>query len=401
VIIATEGAGEVAQLSKATLLTKLAPRLEKIEELAPAARTSLKVLAETTAKGVEAVEDMCFVAGTLVRTRGGYVAIESIQPGDEVLSRDETSGEQEYKPVLRVFRTHPTRLIHLTYVTTAGASEALTCTPEHPFFSPKRAAFVPAKDLQAGDTLLLAEGAHARVLGLAASHALDGRSFTTFNLAVADYHTYFVGPSAVWVHNLGATCQELGSLLQHIKAGEGLDDWGAFKRVMEETVDLASTTDGALPEFAQAVFKRIYKNANGNVTKVPKIEEVYKAMGAKWVKTAFGGKGGWVNGRHAMVGMQNHHTAVIAETRDMLGRALTQEEMDSMPAILLKWVDNTNKRGSGGFHEVLEAVKKANPATDNAERIENLVEAYRQWDPDEGPAIAKVVRNWLRGKGIE
>ncbi len=46
----------------------------------------------------------CFIAGTLVLTATGYKAIEDIQVGDLVLAYDEETGEQAFKPVVRLFR---------------------------------------------------------------------------------------------------------------------------------------------------------------------------------------------------------------------------------------------------------------------------------------------------------
>jgi len=41
------------------------------------------------------------------------------------------------------------------------------------------------------------------VTGVRIERTAPGKSFTTYNFAVADTHTYFVGKHGVWVHNLG------------------------------------------------------------------------------------------------------------------------------------------------------------------------------------------------------
>ena len=46
----------------------------------------------------------CFLAGTQVETERGRVAIEDVQVGDRVLARNEATGEQDWKPVVRLFR---------------------------------------------------------------------------------------------------------------------------------------------------------------------------------------------------------------------------------------------------------------------------------------------------------
>ena len=47
-----------------------------------------------------AVQKQCFVAGTLIHTKDGLKAIEDIQIGDLVLSKDDQTGEVAYKPVV-------------------------------------------------------------------------------------------------------------------------------------------------------------------------------------------------------------------------------------------------------------------------------------------------------------
>jgi hypothetical protein len=157
----------------------------------------------------DATNKMCFVAGTTVVTDRGLIAIEYVTPGDRVLSRDPVTGDQGYKPVLETFVTHPATLYSVWYClpgAPAAASELLVCTGEHPFYVVDRNAFVPAAELQPGDALKLADGTTAVVAMLARDDAPVGSTFTTYNFAVQDYHTYFVGPHGVWVHNTGGYC---------------------------------------------------------------------------------------------------------------------------------------------------------------------------------------------------
>jgi len=172
------------------------------------------------------------------------VAIEEIAVGDRVLSRSDraVAGGVGFKEVRQTFVTHPAHLIHLAYrrvhcssSAAAGRESAgppradgngggdvdeddhgegeppsavLTGTPEHPFWSIDRDAWVPLGDLAPGEWLLLADGGTGVVVGLGFEDAPAGQTFTTYNLDVADHHTYFVlppdsadGALAVWVHN--------------------------------------------------------------------------------------------------------------------------------------------------------------------------------------------------------
>ena len=56
----------------------------------------------------------CFVAGTLVMTATGLLAIEKIKVGDLVLSADPETIEVQNKPVVDVFTRDVECLVHLT-----------------------------------------------------------------------------------------------------------------------------------------------------------------------------------------------------------------------------------------------------------------------------------------------
>ncbi len=73
----------------------------------------------------------CFIASTLVATETGYVTIENIKAGDLVWATDPETGETTLKPVVQTFRNETTEWIHVTV-----NGERITCTPEHPFYSP-------------------------------------------------------------------------------------------------------------------------------------------------------------------------------------------------------------------------------------------------------------------------
>ena len=55
----------------------------------------------------------CFVAGTLVATATGYVAIEKIRAGDLVWAWDEKTGDVALKPVVETYINETTELTHI------------------------------------------------------------------------------------------------------------------------------------------------------------------------------------------------------------------------------------------------------------------------------------------------
>jgi hypothetical protein len=182
---------------------------------------------------------VCFVAGTKVHTPDGFKNIEDIEAGDLVLTRAESDGHVSdaplYKPVVRTFETHPEELWRVTLRTEDDEEEPLLTTAGHPFYVVEEGRFVHASDLKIKNTLSLPGGRTARVLTLRREEARPGGSFTTYNIAVAETHTYFVGRAGVWVHNLSSVpCKTAaGVFLKHV------DDVGAEQaaRLMRQKLD--------------------------------------------------------------------------------------------------------------------------------------------------------------------
>ena len=141
--------------------------------------------------------EMCFPAGTPVRTSRGYVPIEDIRPGDLVacVSDRDPDGPVEFKPVERIFHNPPARLmgVHL-------GDQVIRATHAHRFWVHERG-WVPAEELAVGDQLRTPSGEFVPVTDLFD----NGEVEPVYNLRVADNHTYFVATPnrqlAVLVHN--------------------------------------------------------------------------------------------------------------------------------------------------------------------------------------------------------
>ncbi len=135
----------------------------------------------------------CFIAGTLVSTKAGLVPIEEIQPGDLVWASDPETGETALKEVVQLFRNETEEWIHVTV-----DDEEITCTPNHPFYSPVKG-WTSACDLRAGDILVTVNGEYVVVEKV--QHELLENPETTYNFEVEGFHTYYVGDTEVLVHN--------------------------------------------------------------------------------------------------------------------------------------------------------------------------------------------------------
>ncbi len=131
----------------------------------------------------------CLVAGTPVWTDAGPRAVEEIQVGDRVLSQDPNTGELAYKLVVRTTQREPGPLVKFEI-----RDELIRCSGGHPFWVAGEG-WVKARHLQSEMRL----------------HAVDGTQQIacieqtgiepTYNLIVADFHTYFVGEAKILSHD--------------------------------------------------------------------------------------------------------------------------------------------------------------------------------------------------------
>jgi hypothetical protein len=131
----------------------------------------------------------CLVAGTPVWTDRGATAVEKVQVGDLVLSQDPQSGELTYKPVLRTTVRPPAPLVKIDL-----EDETITASGGHLFWIAGQG-WVRARELQPGARLHGATGPQA------VCAVSEAQERTTYNLIVADFHTYFAGRGRVLSHD--------------------------------------------------------------------------------------------------------------------------------------------------------------------------------------------------------
>ena len=137
----------------------------------------------------------CFVAGTLVLTANGLVAIENIKAGDMVYSADEKDpSKKDFRPVLETYVRKTEKLVHLT----VNGKELVT-TYDHPFYVVGQG-FVNASALCIGSELLDRSGNHLLVEQIYREECSD-KAKTVYNFKVNGFHTYFVSEDCVLVHN--------------------------------------------------------------------------------------------------------------------------------------------------------------------------------------------------------
>ena len=132
----------------------------------------------------------CFLGHTLIRTPDGLRAIETLQPGDLVVSFDD-QGALHHAKILKVHVHEGERVVR--YRLWGGA--VLDATPNHWVLNQFNA-FVEIGTL-GGDDCLVDENGHLRPIVERIDH---GRG-TVYNLTVEGHHTFIAG--GICVHNAG------------------------------------------------------------------------------------------------------------------------------------------------------------------------------------------------------
>ena len=139
----------------------------------------------------------CFAAGTVVKTFDGLKPIEGIELGELVASRDDITGEIDWKPVTHLFRYDDERITYEIVLSDEHNNiEVLEVTDNHPFWIAGKG-WIESGNLKPGMQVTSLGGETVSVLEIGTKY----NSPVTYNIEVADFHTYFVGESAAWVHN--------------------------------------------------------------------------------------------------------------------------------------------------------------------------------------------------------
>lgn len=367
---------------------------------------------------------------------------EDIRPGDWVLSRDEQTGEQAYKPVLKTFVTRPDRLYHVRYRTADGLESELVSTGEHPFYVAGREdsistretvrgfnsvaggtrnaalveaiGFVAAKELRAGDELRLTDGQPAHIISVGIEDAAPGETFTTYNFEVADFHSYFVGTAGVWVHNRAAeSCERIFAYVERLKTKHTLTDEQAFNRMIEQVKNVPARRKMIAPHLHYAAHSITHTKfkafANGSV-RLSALTTVAD------MKTATAGLrlASKLDVHHiapqewAIQYLKQANPTKFADLPDTVKAAREMEKyrtlLDSMPGSLIhQFTHRDLGDGIATFNRILNG--KLTPGNHNYEPDEilrALDDTYSQWSSaftddyvNLGPNMVKAAKKWL------
>ena len=156
---------------------------------------------------------VCFPAGTQVAVGQSVnaqgqieyrtTAIETLKAGDFVLAREEFGPAVKPQPILATYERQSNHLVMISLRDRFGRTQTITTTDDHPFWVVELAAYLKPQDLSEGMSVI---GPNEERQSVIAVHREDHPEWVpVYNLAVDQFHTYFVSQSTVnlpvLVHN--------------------------------------------------------------------------------------------------------------------------------------------------------------------------------------------------------
>jgi hypothetical protein len=185
----------------------------------------------------------CFPAEALVHTPDGLREIQTLREGDLVFAYDSTKGVVTARPITACLGNWTQHLVKIKI-----GDETIWATRIHPFFLPETNDWLPAAELRTG----------MKVLGIDLEWRVIqdvqvmGTHEDTFNITVADFHTFFVGRIGLLVHNAGYSSLEKTSTQVY-----------TVRNTAGEPVYVGKTTQGLDVRFQQHINKAHPEWANG------------------------------------------------------------------------------------------------------------------------------------------
>ena len=130
----------------------------------------------------------------------GYRNIEDLRVGDYVLSYNEKTQLNEYKPILMLY-AHKSTSDAIYEVTIDG--EIIKVTGAHRFYIKTDTGYtwLAVKEFNVGDYVRYADGTEHMIESLKHYNAIK----MVYNFEVKDNHNYYVGKKQILVHNYKTT----------------------------------------------------------------------------------------------------------------------------------------------------------------------------------------------------
>lgn len=403
--VAIASLGGVTAATKAVLLPRIVAKLRQVPFLARifARNPQMLVRAEAVAQRSVALAEGggCFLAGTPVLTATGSVPIESVCPGDLVVSRELSTGELGLRRVVRVSRTVSSDFVKVEVRDSGWSAEqpcqAITCTAEHPFYLEMLGRFVAAEELRVGD-VLNAPSCDASSVFVTDVRPVSGSSAWVYNFEVEDWHTYFVGDegTSVWVHNSSKLeFETLYEFFDRIRRETG--ETGHVAEDLKRALDQYTLAKGRAPE-AENVLRGVDYVMTRLYAQPPRLPD----GSIDWPKMSYTYLKGLLGDYLSPNDIDAHHAAVryvVKAIRKNLGRPEPSAALlDSMPAFLLnkKFHRGAAEDGVAIFHRILEQYLPPGgipPTMSSQQIIDQLALAYREFGRED---VGDVAIQWIR-----
>jgi hypothetical protein len=179
-----------------------------------------------------------FVAGTLVHTDKGLVSIEQLKVGDRVLSKHESSEGHDFKyqQVKQTMQFSNSDIYEVCYASTVILNDCEECIFSHAFVTEEQHIWVidtgwlVAKELKAGDIVLLQNGCANMIFGVVRLHktCIDGIAYSygwgADDKAVSKLIDFRNGFACIY---FGNTTQSITDY-EYVFLGEGVAQQGSY-----------------------------------------------------------------------------------------------------------------------------------------------------------------------------
>ena len=204
------------------------------------------------------------ISGTQVQTIDGLKPIEEIEIGDQVLSYNEQTKQNEYQVVYYTFRRFADDIYSIKI---ENEEKPLEVTSEHPFYIKIHQArsdlsgeddegeWEEVRDLEVGDEIRLVSGRWAKIFDI----KFKGKG-EVFNFSVANNNNYYVGNSRLLTHN--ANCPSLVDQANALvkSANKGRNSVTIDTVTQRFRYDLAGRAHGGVPTPHIQAYNKIFVN---------------------------------------------------------------------------------------------------------------------------------------------
>ncbi|MEZ4854293.1 polymorphic toxin-type HINT domain-containing protein, partial [Flavobacterium sp.] len=189
----------------------------------------------------------CFLAGTLVKTESGLVAIETIKTGTKVLSFNFETQKTEYQTVVQTFSNYAEK-----YLALHTEKDVLKVTGAHLFYVPKENKWIAASQLKLDMQLIDAQQNLVAIKKL----VIIKEDVPTYNLEVAQNHNYYAGEDEILTHNDSKKLKFTNTELFYFEFYEYLDYNNKPTYVGQTTQGLTKRADQHLTEYNKTPAKK-------------------------------------------------------------------------------------------------------------------------------------------------